>query len=681
MFRFGEIVHSGWAFTWSGRLRQTFAIFAFDLALAATSYGASVYLRLGDEASSVLASSLLFPWIIFVAICGVVFWTTKVPLGIWRYTSLKDMIGIVRAVSLVCLVYILIAFLLTRGEDLPRTTLVINWFVLVALMSAPRICSRIKADGGIKRNLFRRTTTRENAYGSGIPIILIGTDDAAEAFLRNLERLAHPPYRVLGLVADDKKDASNKFGLHIQGKPVLGHLDNLEKILKSISVNGDKPKKLILTRPTNGNRLQRLIEIATAQEMRIGKLPPLIDLTLEEDEGNGIRRMAVEDLLGRTPATLKKDSLLQRLNNQRVLVTGAGGSIGSELVRQLATMSPQHICLVDASEALLYTIDSQIDDAFPFLSKKAIVANVRDEGRIRQVLREERPTLVFHAAAMKHVPLVESNKIEGVLTNIIGTRNVANACLEAGVDSMVLISTDKAVNPESIMGSTKRVAEEYCRSLNSVKCNFINSPIPLSNNTENLGSTYFNVVRFGNVLGSSGSVVPLFERQISSGGPITITHPDMCRYFMTVGEAVELVLHAAAMGLDANARVGGSIFVLDMGKPVRILDLAEHMVRLAGLKPHVDIEIKITGIRPGEKLNEELFDEKEALAPTSHPALFRAFAEETNPEELAGRLDCLELSCKEGLEERVVILLEDLVKGEQIYDRSQVEPDLVEVGS
>ncbi|MGE0723813.1 MAG: UDP-N-acetylglucosamine 4,6-dehydratase family protein, partial [Alphaproteobacteria bacterium] len=331
----------------------------------------------------------------------------------------------------------------------------------------------------------------------------------------------------------------------------------------------------------------------------------------------------------------------------RVLVTGAGGTIGSELVRQIAAFGPARLALADASEFNLYSIDLEMAERHPDLPRAAILADVRDRVRVEAMVAAEAPQLVFHAAALKHVPMVELNPVEGVLTNAIGTRHVADACRAAGVEAMVLISTDKAVNPANVMGATKRLAESYCQALDLVE-------------HRRNGGTRFVTVRFGNVLGSTGSVVPLFQRQLAQGGPLTVTHPEMTRYFMTVREAVELVLQATTIGLDRES-AAGEIHVLDMGAPVRIVDLARQMIRLAGLRPDLDVAIAFTGLRPGEKLTEELFHDAEALVPTTHPAIRRAAPRTVDAAFLARGIDEIAETARAGRGEATRALLHRLV--------------------
>jgi O-antigen biosynthesis protein WbqV len=349
------------------------------------------------------------------------------------------------------------------------------------------------------------------------------------------------------------------------------------------------------------------------------------------------------------------------IRGQRILVTGAGGTIGSELSRQLAAYAPAQLILFDNSEFLLYSIDIELRERFPRLTVRPLLGDVRDRRRVDEVLAAERPEIVFHAAALKHVPMVEHNPVEGVLTNVVGSRNVAEAARAHGVRHVVQISTDKAVNPTSVMGATKRIAEAFCQALDLNEA---------ARGGRRRGGTRFVTVRFGNVLGSTGSVVPLFSRQLAAGGPLTVTHPEVTRFFMTVREAVELVLEAAATVALGEAQVGGAqgatesrgkIFVLDMGEPVRIVDLAEQMIRLAGRVPGLDVAIEFVGLRPGEKLQEELFHDAEATVPTANPALRLAAPRTADYAVLARSIDELEEQARAANEARVIDLLRLLV--------------------
>ena len=345
------------------------------------------------------------------------------------------------------------------------------------------------------------------------------------------------------------------------------------------------------------------------------------------------------------------------IQGRRVIVTGAGGTIGSELARQVATFGPEMLILLDNGEYALWQIDLELAETHPLLQRKTLIADIRDEARIRAVFEELRPELVFHAAALKHVPIVEANPLEGLLTNAAGTRHVAEAARAAGAMAMVLISTDKAVNPTSVMGASKRVAEMYCQALD-VAARASAEP-----------AMRCVTVRFGNVLGSTGSVVPLFQRQLERGGPLTVTHPDMQRYFMTVREAVGLVLQASVLGVAQNTPLGGAlpvnqdggIFVLDMGKAVKIVDLARQMIRLAGLRPEIDVDIRFTGLRPGEKLYEELFHGKEPPVPTGYPGLLMATPRTADPAIVGRAIEEIAIACRGGQIRLALTLLGRLI--------------------
>jgi O-antigen biosynthesis protein WbqV len=619
--------------------------------MAAASFAIALYLRLGDEALDSLIGPLFRPWVFFTAICAGVFWFSRVSRGIWRYVSMQDMIVIARAVTLALLLYLLLTFFVTRLEAVPRSTLVINWLVLAMLLSAPRMAYRMFKDGGLQHLL------KSHYSDARIPMILIGTGDSAEVFTREIARDPNTPYEVLGLINEDR----SKTGLSIHGLQVVGYLGDLPNLLDQYAARGKTPQRLILTRPLQREQMQSVMEVAEAAGITVARLPRLTDFKSGAGDGIEIQPIAVEDLLGRTQTKLDHAAMRRQIEGRRVLVTGAGGSIGSELVRQVASFSPAHLSLLDASETLLYAIDLEIGELHPDLSRSAILADVRDREKLDQVMAEEQPSLVFHAAALKHVPLVEANKIEGVLTNAIGTRHVADACCNAGVDAMVLISTDKAVNPTSTMGAAKRLAEGYCQAVNAAKSDLDLFGVVPENGSEDWRLPRFITVRFGNVLGSNGSVVPLFERQLAKGGPLTITHPDMCRYFMTISEAVELVLQASVMGLEEPDSNRDSIYVLDMGKPVKIIDLAHQMIRLAGLKPGEDVEIKVTGLRAGEKLSEDLFHNSEPLKPTTHPGLRLASPRYTDLKTLRGNMDALAEACRQRQENQVTWLLQKFV--------------------
>jgi FlaA1/EpsC-like NDP-sugar epimerase len=572
-------------------------VFAHDIFMAALSFALSVYLRLDIWIVEYYSDTWIAATALFTGIAGIVFWSSGLYRGVWRYASLNDLWAITRAVSLAVIIFAFAMFIWLRLEPLPRSVLVIEWFVLIALLGGPRFFYRLIKDR--RFGLERETTSAKR-----IPVLLAGAGDGAELFLRALRQSPDASYRAVGILSE----SGGRVGREIHGVQVVDTLENLQAAVTKLKRQGDEPQRLILTKDDmDGQRVRELLDGAAALGLTLARLPKLTDLKAGLTDKLEIKPVAVEDLLGRPQVPLDKDSMARLIGAKRVLITGAGGSIGSELVRQVAALGPASLTLVDNSEYALYRIDLEASERFPDIPRNSEIADVRNAVRLDQVFSRSEPHVVFHAAALKHVPMVENNVLEGIATNTLGTINVADACRVHNVGQMVLISTDKAVNPTSIMGATKRLAEIYCQARD------IEDRRTVSH------ATRFVTVRFGNVLGSTGSVVPLFHRQLEHGGPLTVTDPDMRRYFMTIREAVELVLQAAALGAgETGSEVPpGNICVLDMGEPVKIIDLARQMIRLAGLKPDVDVNIEIVGLRPGEKLFEEVFHGSEPLVETA----------------------------------------------------------------
>ncbi|HLY55387.1 MAG TPA: nucleoside-diphosphate sugar epimerase/dehydratase [Stellaceae bacterium] len=542
--------------------------------------------------------------VLFAAIMLVCLRISGLYRGIWRYASVSDLFAISRAAAVAILTYTVVCFLLTRLEGVPRSTLVIQWFVLVALLSAPRIAYRMFKDGRVDR-LFERDAGRR------VPVLLVGAGDGAELFIRELRRDRRANYDAVGIVGLN----DSRVGRAIHRVPVLGTVEALPRIVEQLGKSDRKPQRLIVTQDDlAGPMLQDLLEQAGALGLGIARMPRVTEITAGLEDDTALRPIAIEDLLFRPQRVLDRPAMKALVGGKRVLVTGAGGTIGSELVRQIAALEPAHLTLLDSAEYQLYLIDLDLAEHAVAIPRRAMLGDVRDRRRLDEVLAEARPELVFHAAAYKHVPMVEANPVEGVLTNVIGTRNLAEACRAARVAAMVMISTDKAVHPSNVMGASKRLAEGICQALD------------LQGRREG-AATRFITVRFGNVLGSTGSVVPLFQRQLAEGGPLTVTHPEVSRFFMTVREAVELVLQAAALAGSDHPPAGleeGGIFVLEMGPSVKIVDLARQMIRLAGLVPDRDIRIEFVGLRPGEKIAEELFHEAEPPVPTESDGLLLA---------------------------------------------------------
>jgi len=565
-----------------------------DGAMGAASFILALYLRLGARTFSHTEHYLLTGSAIFAGMLLVLLLYTRTYRHLWRYTALTDLVTIARSGTIALLLFYLVLFGVMRLENVPRSVPFIHWMTLMLCLMSGRVLWRLANDRALIARLMGRPQDRIN-------VLLIGATSQAEAFIRESARSVDFPYHVVGLVDADTR----QHGREIQHKRIYGDLHELTYILRKLERKGRRVRRLILATPAI-DRLQfeTLMEIAHQQNLTIARLPSLTELQAGE-RVHDVRPVAVEDILGRDEAQLDRPAMRALIHGKRVLITGAGGSIGSELVRQIIGFEPAEILLYELSEYQLYLVDQITRELAPALPRHAIIGDVRDPEQLRRAFASFTPEIVFHAAAIKHVPLAESNPDQAVLTNLLGSKLVADACVAAGVTTMVQISTDKAVNPSSIMGASKRAAEIYCQML-----------------AQEQTTTRFITVRFGNVLNSTGSVVPLFQRQIARGGPVTVTHKDMTRYFMSISEAVQLVLQAAVLGSADRA----PIFVLDMGEPVRIEDLAIQMIRLAGLKPHEDIQITFTGLRPGEKLFEELFHDAENMEPTSHVLIRRALA-------------------------------------------------------
>lgn len=532
----------------------------------------------------------------FMAISAVAFRIFGLGRGMWRFASITDLRAIVLATTVAVLAFLVVMFVLTRLEHFPRSAPVIAWFIMIVLLGAPRLAYRAFKDGGL-------AGIRPRDLGDSVAqqVLIVGGASDADQAIRTYGLERSRRLKVHGIIDYSAK----KRGRDVRGVPIVGAISELDDIVARLSRGGVTINALIVASPRDD---RSSIQELAASAARLGlPLRRVSAASLTETEPN-VENLTLEDLLGRPPVKLDQDNIRALVADQTVLITGAGGSIGSEIVRQAAALDPARIVLVDSSEYALYEIDHYLGRTFASVDRRAVIADVRDEGRIHAIIQQERPSVVFHAAALKHVPLVEENVREAVLTNIVGTRNVALAAVEAGVETMVVISTDKAIRPTSVMGATKRAAEALCQALDvsGVRTRFV-------------------TVRFGNVLGSNGSVVPLFKRQILAGGPVTVTHPEMKRYFMTIREATELVLQAAANAVTSNDE-RGRIFVLDMGQPVKIVDLARTMIALAGLRPDVDIAITYSGLRPGEKLFEELFDKAEATLPSGAEGVFMASA-------------------------------------------------------
>jgi FlaA1/EpsC-like NDP-sugar epimerase len=497
--------------------------------------------------------------------------------GMWQHVGLRDLVRLTSAVALGSLVFPIALTAFGELHGIPVSVFFLEGVLTVALLSAARLAVR-----------YSHERPHLAATRRGRRTFVVGAGEAGEQLVRQLLHDSRQQYDVVGLVDDD--DA--KRGRSIHGVSVLGSADDLRWLVGLHRVG----LVLIAIPSATPEALRRLVDRAMDAGAEVKLLPPMQNLVTEHVTVNQFREVEIEDLLGRDPVNLDLEPLAPEFAGKVVMVTGAGGSIGSELARQLAGFHPRQLVLVERAESPLYFTHYELATAYPGIDVVPVLASVTNEERLTQVFEQYRPDVVFHAAAYKHVPMLEANVVEGVWNNVIGTLRTARCAARFGARRFVLISTDKAVNPTSILGATKLLAERIVLELPSRRAT----------------ATDFRVVRFGNVLGSDGSVVPLFKRQLAAGGPITVTHPDVRRYFMTIREAVQLVLQAAIL-----PEAAGRIALLEMGTQVRIVDLAEQLIRLAGLTPHRDVKIVFTGLRPGEKLEEELLAPGEQAVPTS----------------------------------------------------------------
>jgi FlaA1/EpsC-like NDP-sugar epimerase len=519
-----------------------------------------------------------------VPLQSVVFWRFGLYRGIWRFASLPDLKRIMVAVGIAALLNPLVLVLFQIHSVVPRSVLILDPLLLVIIMGGSRLAYRAWKEHRLVSVL----------HPNSKPVLVAGAGSAADFLLRELAR--NPAgFHVVGLLDDSRE----KQGRLVQGIPVLGTLDDVAPCARSMRVDD-----VVLALPSAAHELRlRITKTCSEAGLNVLTVPSLEDLVAGRVSVSNLRRIEIDDLLGRDPVQLDESGLHHLLTNRVVLVTGAGGSIGSELCRQIARFEPAKLVLFEQSELALYAMEQELPERFPGLQLAPVIGDVKNAAWVNQVMEEHRPAVVFHAAAYKHVPLMEnSNAWEAVRNNVLGTQIVAAAAQAYGVDKFVMISTDKAVNPSNVMGATKRLAEMTCQAMQR------HSPDLQPEGTR------FVSVRFGNVLGSSGSVIPKFQKQIEAGGPVTVTHPEITRFFMSISEAAQLVLQAGLMG------EGGEIFVLDMGEPVKIAELARLMIRLSGAdEDHIRIEY--TGLRPGDKLYEEPLADDESTLRTPHPKL------------------------------------------------------------
>jgi len=513
--------------------------------------------------------------------------------GMWRYTSFVDLFNVLKATTTSSIIIILAVLFIYRFEGFPRSVFIIDWILTSIFVSGIRVTVRLllaEKDRGLPplRSMIRfHSKTRPQKLRKNL--LIIGAGDAGEKILREIRDNPRLNYEVVGFLDDNPK----KRGMKIHGVPVLGPIPKIHKL----AYDADMDEILIAAPSASAKQMRKILEACEATGMKTRTTPGIGELIDGKISFKTIREVSFEDLLGRDPVNLDLKRIGGYLTDKVILISGAGGSIGSELCRQITLFSPRNLILLDKTENSLFHIEMEFRQRFPKTFITPILGDVKYKNSINKLFECHRPQVIFHAAAYKHVPVMELNPWEAIFNNVVGTKNIVEASQKSGVEQFIFVSTDKAVRPSSVMGATKRVSEMItsCYALNRHR---------------------FVAVRFGNVIGSEGSVVHLFKRQIERFGPVTVTHPEITRYFMTIPEACKLILQAGAMG------EGGEIFILDMGTPIKIVDVARDLIRKSGFKPDADIEIKFIGLRPGEKLHEELVKEGEGISRTLHEKLF-----------------------------------------------------------
>lgn len=563
-----------------GQLRRRSIVFLFDVFMISWAWLGAYWLRfnLSTIPTFYLHNALkcLLP-VMLVQVCVYLYFGLY--RGDWRYASMPDLMRIIKA-GFVGTVLNFFALFLTVGlTGVPRSILPLYGLLLIALLGGGRFT-------------YRKIKEQGNLFSDSTRVLVVGAGRAGESIVRDMLRDSDCLYYPVGFV-DDKRQ---RIGEEIHRVRILGKTREIPQLVKKHNVG------LIIIALTSANsaKMRRIVKQCSETKVPFRTLPSVKDIADGNISINKVRAVSIDDLLGRSEVALDVEEVNQGLADKKVLITGGGGSIGSEICRQIASLNPAQLIIVESNELNLYNIERELAHSYSHLQFSVCLADVTDEIAVAQFMQQYKPDIIYHAAAYKHVPMLEDQIRAAIRNNIVGTKILAQAAVDAEVSQFVLISTDKVVNPENIMGATKRVAEIYCQNLNK------------------LSNTRFITVRFGNVLDSTGSVIPLFREQINRGGPVTVTHPEVTRYFMTIPEASRLILQATLMG------EGGEIFVLDMGEPIKIRDLAEQMIELSGHVVDEDIEINYIGLRPGEKLHEELFHPSEMLMSTAHSKILQA---------------------------------------------------------
>jgi len=581
------------------------AVIAHDLVMVAVSWLAAGWIINRGGAAGIIASLPLFLELFLVMMAqGLVLWSTGLYKGLWRFASFPDLWNIVRAASFgtILIVAVLTIFYGAHVRQILPAVLMYP-AILFLTLGLPRMFYRFWKDSHILAS----------AGGVGAQrALVLGAGRSGALLERELRRRG--AFEIVGFLDDDERLR----GAQVHGCPVLGTIDQLPRVCLEVGAD-----IAIIAMPSASNQqMQKVVGICEKSEVKFRTLPTLNDLGNKATRIDDLKRVAIDDLLGRDPISLVWDTIREGLAGKCVMITGGGGSIGSELCRQIARLNPVELIVVDNGEYALYRIDHELRSEFQDLIFHSVLGDICDSATVEKVIGDYKPDVIFHAAAYKHLPILQTQIREAFRNNILGTMRLAEAAERHGVETFALISTDKAVNPANIMGATKRVAEMYCQ------------------NMDTRSRTRYITVRFGNVLNSNGSVVPLFKEQIAKGGPVTVTHPEISRYFMTISEASQLIMQAAVLGS------GGEIYVLDMGEPVKIAYLAEQLIRLSGKEPGKDIQIVYTGLRPGEKLFEELFHELEPYEQTQHEKIFLTQPRQANWESLDSDLRDAELAVK-----------------------------------
>jgi len=616
--------------------KNLIVVLLLDALLLTVAWYASYLLRFNFEISEkgMFFLKRMLPFIIGIKL--IVFYFFNLYKGMWRYTSIKDFFDIIKASTVSSLIIVSIILFTYRFVGFARSIFILDWGLTVFLISGYRLSIRIYFSVIYGNNHTRNTFARlfiphKDKTDRTKDLLIIGAGNCGEKIYREIQDNARLRYRVVAFVDDD----TSKIGMQIHGIPVVGTTEEIKLVATKLNAE----EILIAIPSASSTQMRKIISNCEESNIPFKTVPGMGELIDGKVTVKAIRDVAYRDLLGREIIDLEEDRISAYIENSRVLVTGAGGSIGSELCRQICRFQPDSVILFERSESYLYEVELELRKNFPYINIISVLGDIRDRTQLSHTFSDYRPNVVFHAAAYKHVPLMELQPWKAVKNNILGTRNMIDISNKYSVERFVFVSTDKAVRPANIMGASKRVAEHL------VQCQ----------NGNGLSNFSFMIVRFGNVVGSIGSVVPMFRKQIENGGPVTVTHPEVTRYFMTIPESCQLILQAGAMGK------GGEIFLLDMGTPIKIDDMARDLIRLSGFEPDVDIKIEYIGLRPGEKLYEELITEGEGIVPTSHEKIMVLKGKSCDQISLNGKIDKLRSLAHQQDAEGIRSLLQEII--------------------